>query len=154
MHAPSRLATVALLALPLAVPLQAQAVADSLPRQLSVAQTGCDSLRPPAADSVYESDGVDQQVRARRLDIERMPFRAREVINGRSVLRFIVEPSGRIDGCSMAVLEEDDPMWTDAVVKELRLIRYQPARRGGQPVRQRVYQQFTYHTDGRLLHSR
>lgn len=154
MPAPRRLATVVLLALPLPVPLHGQTVADSLPRQLSRAQTGCDSQRRPAADSVYESDAVDQPVRPRRLDIERMPFRAREVISGRSVLRFIVEPSGRIDGCSMAVLEEEDQTWTDAVVKELRFTRYQPARRGGQPVRQRVYQQFTYHSDGRLLHSR
>jgi Gram-negative bacterial TonB protein C-terminal len=133
--------------------LAAQA-SDQSPRRLSAAETGCDSLQRPAADSVYEADVVDQPVHAYRLPIKDLPFRAREVINGRSVLRFIVEPSGRIDRCSIELLEETSPLWTDAVVRELRQARYQPARRGGRPVRQRVHQLFTYHNDGRLLHSR
>lgn len=41
-----------------------------------------------------------------------------------------------------------------AAQKELRTARYQPARHGGEKVRQRVYQLFTYHQDGRLLHGR
>ena len=35
-----------------------------------------------------------------------MPFRAREVSAGGTVLRFIVEPSGKIDRCSIEVVEE------------------------------------------------
>jgi hypothetical protein len=65
-----------------------------------------------------------------------------------------VEPSGRIDRCSIELLEETAPAWTAAVLKQLRQARYQPARRGGERVRQRVYQVFTYHQDGRLLHGR
>jgi TonB-like protein len=133
--------------------LPGQAI-DSVPRRLTGAETGCDSLQRPATDSVYEADAVDQPVRARRLLIEDLPFRAREVINGRSVFRFIVEPSGRIDQCSVELLEETTPAWTAAVLKELRRARYEPARRSGQPVRQRVHQLFTYHNDGRLLHGR
>lgn len=133
--------------------LAAQAI-DELPRRLSAAETGCDSLQRPATDSVYEADAVDQPVRAYRLAIKDLPFRAREVLTGHSVLRFIVEPSGEIDRCSIELLEETSPLWTDAVVKELRQARYQPARRSGRPVRQRVHQVFTYHNDGRLLHAR
>lgn len=127
---------------------------DSLPRRLSVAETGCDPLQRLAPDSVYEADAVDEPVQARRLPINDMPFRTGEVLTGRSTFRFIVEPSGRIDRCSIELLEETDPAWTEAVLKELRQARYQPARRGGQRVRQRVYQLFTYHQDGRLLHGR
>jgi hypothetical protein len=133
--------------------LAAQATHES-PRRLSAALTGCDSLQRPATDSVYEADAVDQPVRAYRLPIKDLPFRAREVLTGHSVLRFIVEPSGKIDRCSIELLEETSPLWTDAVVKELRQARYQPARRGARPVRQRVHQLFTYHNDGRLLHAR
>lgn len=129
-------------------------VADSSRRQRSLAETGCDSLVRPTADSVYEAEGVDQPVQAQRLPIKDLPFRAREVINGRSVFSFIVEPSGKVDRCSIELLDETSPEWTEAVLKELRQARYQPARRNGKPVRQRAYQLFTYHNDGRLLHGR
>lgn len=144
---------VVLAALLVAGPAAAQAN-DSLPRRLSAGDPACESVTGPAADSVYEVDAVDQPVEARRLLLEDMPFRAREVISGRSVFRFVVEPSGRIDRCSIELLEETAPAWTAAVLKQLRQARYQPARRGGERVRQRVYQVFTYHQDGRLLHGR
>ncbi len=123
-------------------------------RQLGPSQTGCDTTRSASADSVYDFDAVDQQVEAARLDIDEMPFRTREVLTGRSVLRFIVESSGAINRCSIVLVEEDNPAWTDAVVKELRKARYQAARKEGRKVRQRVHQIFTYHQDGRFLHGR
>lgn len=153
MHSCYRLLGFAFLGLTSAGPVTAQGP-DSLPRLLSVGETRCDSLQGAATDSVYEADAVDEPVQARHLPIEDMPFRAREVLNGRSMFRFIVEPSGRIDRCSIELLEETTPAWTMAVLKELLHARYQPARRGKQRVRQRVYQLFTYHQDGRLLHGR
>jgi hypothetical protein len=118
-------------------------------RQLSPAETGCDASRPTRTDSVYESSSVDVPVEAVRLPIDEMPMRVREVISGRSVVRFIVEPSGRIDRCSIVLVEESSPIWTESVLKELRQARYRPARRGGEKVSQLVYQIFTYHQDGR-----
>jgi len=143
---------IAVLFVALAGRLSAQA-ADSL-RQLSIAETGCDTTRPAATDSVYDSDTVDEPVQAERLPIEDMPLRVREVLSGRSVFRFIVEPSGRIDRCSIELVEEGARAWTDAVLKELRQAHYRAARRGGLKVRQRVYQIFTYNQDGRFLHGR
>jgi hypothetical protein len=148
----NRLLGVAVLSITLAGHLLGQA-ADS-PRQLSTAQTGCDTSQRAATDSVYDFDMVDEPVQAERLPIEDMPLRVREVLSGRSVFRFIVEPSGRIDRCSIELVEESAQAWTEAVLKELRQARYHPARRGGQKVRQRVYQIFTYNQDGRLLHGR
>jgi hypothetical protein len=118
-------------------------------RQLSAAETGCDASQPTRTDSVYESSSVDVPVEAVRLPIDEMPMRVREVISGRSVLRFIVEPSGRIDRCSIVLVEESSPIWTESVLKELRQARYRPARRGTEKVSQLVYQIFTYHQDGR-----
>ncbi|HEY7481655.1 MAG TPA: hypothetical protein VH680_14160 [Gemmatimonadales bacterium] len=142
---------VALLALGAIGPLVAQ---DSLPRRLTHRETGCDTLTRASTDSVYQADAVDRPVEPTRLQIRDLPFRAREVITGRSVLSFIVESSGRIDRCSVELLEEAAPEWTAVVLKELRHARYEPARLRGHPVRQRVYQVFTYHNDGRLLHGR
>lgn len=134
-------------------PLDAQAP-ESAARRLSPGETGCDTLAVRSADSVYDAESVDVPVKAQRLDIDDMPFRAREVIAGRTVFRFVVEPSGRVDRCSIELLEESTPVWTSAVLKELRKARYEPARDNGKRVRQWVYQLFTYHQDGRLLHGR
>jgi len=124
------------------------------PRRLAAAQTGCDTTRGVAGDTVYDSETVDEPVQAVRLPIEDMPFRMREVLTGRSVFRFVVEPSGRIDRCSIELIEESAPAWTDAVLKELRQARYRPARRDSKEVRQRVYQIFTYNQDGRFPEGR
>jgi len=148
----NRLLCIAVLGVTLAAPLSGQGAGP--PRQLSPAETGCDTSNRVVPDSVYEWDMVDKPVEAERLPIEDMPLRMREVLSGRSVLRFIVEPSGRIDRCSIELVEETAPAWTEAVLNELRHARYRPARRGGQKVWQRVYQIFTYSQDGRFLHGR
>jgi hypothetical protein len=140
------LLAIAVLGTPLAGPAFAQTGST---RQLSAREIGCDSSKPTRTDSVYESSSVDVPVEAVRLPIDEMPMRVREVISGRSVLRFIVEPSGRIDRCSIVLVEESSPIWTESVLKELRQARYRPARRGGETVSQLVYQIFTYHQDGR-----
>jgi hypothetical protein len=119
------------------------------PRPLSPGLTGCDSSQAMPTDSVYQADAVDQPVRPMRLRIEWVPFRSDHVLKGQSAFRFIVEASGKINRCSIVLLQESAPQWTEAVVRELRSARYQPARHGGQKVRQLVEQLFTYYSDGR-----
>jgi hypothetical protein len=121
-----------------------------LPRRPPAQETGCDSSAAGSGEPEYVVDSVDRPVQARRLPIEGMPVRIREVTSGRSVFRFVVETSGRIDRCSIEVVEETSRAWSEAVLKELRVARYDPARRGGRPVRQLVHQVFVYHSDGRL----
>ena len=121
-------------------------------RRLSAEETGCDTTRQQPTDTVYAFDQVDQQVKPVYLTIEDMPLRVREVLTGRSVFRFVVESSGDVNRCTITLVEENDPEWTTAVLRELRRARYRPARRGGQAVRQVVYQIFTYNEDGRFLH--
>jgi len=118
-------------------------------RQLSTAETGCDSLRQATTDSVYEADAVDRPVRAPYVRVSGLPYRMREVLTGRTMLRFVVDPSGWVDRCSVVLVEESSAEWTAAVLTELRRARYEPARKGGRRVRQLVYQVFTYHSDGR-----
>ena len=123
---------------------------DSGPRRLTAAETLCDSTAPAAAEPVFAADSVDRPVEPRRLAIEDMPIRISEVTKGRSVFRFIVGPSGHIERCSIELVEETSRAWSEAVLKELRVAHYSPGRKGGTPVRQEVYQVFTYYSDGRM----
>lgn len=133
----------------LARPRGMQAQSPAVPRHLSATETGCDSLHLPAADTTYEAGAVDRPVRAPYVRVNALPYRMRDVLSGHTMLRFVVEPSGSIDRCSIVLLEETSTAWTEAVLTELRRARYQPARKGGVRVRQIVYQVFTYHNDGR-----
>jgi hypothetical protein len=118
-------------------------------RVLSRTLTGCDSTRAVQPDTVYLADQVDRPVRPSRLALQNMPLRLRHVIRGRSVIRFIVEPTGKIDRCSIALVEEASPEWTDSVVTQLRSSRYEPARLAGQKVAQWVEQLFIFQNDAR-----
>ena len=90
----------------------------------------------------------------RELHVDPLPLRIREVVRGQSTFRFIVEPSGKINRCSIVLQEESSRAWTAAVLKKLRHARYEPARLQGRKVRQEVYQMFTYDTDGRMSQAR
>ena len=131
-------------AVPAALPAQ-----DAPPRQLSAAETGCDSSSRAPSDSAYPADAVDRMARAPYVRVNTLPYRMRDVRTGRTMLRFIVDSSGRVERCSISLVEESSLEWTSAVLPELRRARYEPARKGGRRVRQVVYQVFTYHSDGR-----
>lgn len=63
----------------------------------------------------------------------------------RLVLSFILDTAGRVDLCTVTVLQHTDDAWTDAVAVVLPHIRYRPGRLGARPVRVEVQQAFTYH---------
>jgi outer membrane biosynthesis protein TonB len=142
-----RVVGVAALCLGVVAPLGAQEPAR--PRQLSAQETGCDSTRPAPSDPVYQADSVDRVARTPYVRVSELPFHMREVQTGRTMLQFVVDPEGRVERCSIALVEESSPEWTAAVLPELRQARFDPARKAGRKVRQLVYQVFTYHSDGR-----
>jgi hypothetical protein len=94
----NRLLCIAVLGVTLAAPLSGQGAGS--PRQLSPAETGCDTSHRVVPDSVYEWDMVDKPVEAERLPIEDMALRMREVLSGRSVFRFIVERRAGLIGAA------------------------------------------------------
>jgi len=119
------------------------------PRRLSAEETACDSTRPAATDPVYPADSVDRPARAPYVRVSQLPYRMREVQTGRTMLQFVVDSEGRVERCSIALVEESSPEWTAAVLPEIRKARFDPARKDGRKVRQLVYQVFIYHSDGR-----
>lgn len=145
---------IALVGLALLTAISASAQNVDPPRQLTAQETGCDTLFPAQSDSVYQADAVDQPVRPEYLHVDPLPLRIREVLRGQSTFRFIVEPSGKINRCSIVLQDETSRAWTAAMLKKLRVARYEPARFHGRRVRQEVYQMFTYDTDGRMSEAR
>jgi hypothetical protein len=119
------------------------------PRVLPLTLTGCDSTTAATPDTIYMADQVDRPVRPSRLPLQTIPLRLGHVLRGRSVLRFIVEPSGRINRCSLMLIQEGAPEWTDSVVRQLRSTRYEPARLKGEKVAQWVEQLFLFQNDAR-----
>jgi len=51
-----------------------------------------------------------------------------------AVVRYVVDSTGKVDRASIRVLESSHKDWERSVVGYLRDVRYEPARRNGQPV--------------------
>ena len=119
------------------------------PRRLTAEETGCDSTQPVSSEPIFQADSVDRPARPPYVRVDALPYRMREVQTGRTMFQFVVDPEGRVERCSIALVEESSPEWTAAVLPPLSRARFDPARKDGRKVRQLVYQVFTYHSDGR-----
>lgn len=52
-----------------------------------------------------------------------------------TLLRFVVDTTGEIDPCSMRVLQESSPWWTESVAEVVFPVRFVPAKSRGRPIR-------------------
>src|SRR6478672_1390872 len=86
----------------LAAPRGLQAQEVDRARMLSATQTGCDASRPASTEPVYQADSVDRPVKAPYVKVPELPYRMREVLTGRTMLRFVVDSSGWVDRCTIA----------------------------------------------------
>jgi TonB family protein len=57
---------------------------------------------------------------------------------------YVVDTTGMVDTTTIEVLQSDDPRFTQSVRTALGGMRFRPARRAGQAVRQLVEQQFRF----------
>jgi periplasmic protein TonB len=65
-------------------------------------------------------------------------------MTGEVLVRFIVEPTGKVRPGSITVVRSSHPLFTKAVTDGLPLLRFYPARVGGIPVAQLVEEPFTF----------
>jgi len=65
-------------------------------------------------------------------------------MTGEVLVRFIVEPTGKVRPGSATVVRSSHPLFTKAVTDGLPLLRFYPARVGGIPVAQLVEEPFTF----------
>lgn len=70
-------------------------------------------------------------------------------LTGKVVVRFIVDPSGRVRTGSEQVLSSTNPSFTRAILEALRTMTFDPARVGGIAVPQVVEMPFTFSIDSR-----
>ncbi|HKT59426.1 MAG TPA: energy transducer TonB [Gemmatimonadales bacterium] len=58
---------------------------------------------------------------------------------------YVVDTTGMVDTTTVQIEQSDDPRFTASVRDALGLMRFRPAKRGGQKVRQLVEQTFRFH---------
>lgn len=97
---------------------------------------------PDTAFSVLE---VDEIV---RYEESAAPIYPRDLlaIGAEGLVRtiYVVDTTGMVDTTTIRVVRSDDPRFTASVRTALGQMRFRPARRGGQSVRQLVEQQFRF----------
>ena len=100
-------------------------------------------LIPDTAFSVLE---VDEMVE--RYQSSAAPIYPRELlaigVEGLVQATYVVDTAGRVDTTTVEVVQSDDPRFTESVRTALGLMRFRPAKRGGNRVRQLVIQKFRF----------
>lgn len=61
-----------------------------------------------------------------------------------TVIRFVVDTSGAVDPCSLRVLRESSPWWTESVAEVVLPARFRPATSGGHAIRYVVTFRYRY----------
>jgi len=99
-------------------------------------------FNPDTAFSVLE---VDEMV---RYESSAAPIYPRELLaigaEGLVQATFVVDTTGMVDTTTVQVARSDDPRFTASVLTALGQMRFRPAKRGGEKVRQLVEQQFRF----------
>lgn len=98
-----------------------------------------------APGSVLSGLDVDRVARVRTRIEPRYPPALRAAgIEGRVIVRFVVDTAGRAEEASIQVLDSSHPQFTDAVRTALVRMRFEPAWVGRSKVRQLVDLPFTF----------
>lgn len=109
----------------------------------------------PGMDSVYSKIEVDSTV-------QRDPFSAAPAyppellaagVQGSTVVRYVVDTTGRADMRTFQALRTSHSGFTKSVQEALPLMRFTPAKIGPGRVRQLVEQEFFFKIDSALIHS-
>jgi TonB family protein len=97
---------------------------------------------PDTAFSVLE---VDEMV---RYEESAAPIYPKELLaigaEGSVRAEYVVDTSGQVDTTTIKVMHSDDPRFTASVLTALGGMRFRPAKRAGQVVRQLVQQKFSF----------
>ncbi len=109
------------------------------------AQHGADTTAS-AGDDVYTSFEVDNavQVSSGSTVPGYPPDLLKRRIQGKVVVRFIVDTTGTVDIKSLEILNSTDPQFAASVLAALPGMRFSPARLNGKRVRQLVEQPFRF----------
>jgi TonB family protein len=104
------------------------------------------SPTPFVPDSIYSALQVDEMVE--RFEGAAAPVYPPELIRrgveGQVEATYVVDTTGGVDTATFEVLRSDDSLFTESVRTALGEMRFRPARRAGQPVRQLVAQRFRF----------
>ncbi len=99
-----------------------------------------------AALSVFTSDQVDTAaaLAGAMPEVAYPPALFASGLGGVVVAEFVVDTMGRIEPGTLAIISSAHPLFSDAARQGLERATYSPALKNGTPVRQIVYQTFTF----------
>jgi TonB family protein len=104
---------------------------------------------PPSkltTDSVFSMLEVDQMVE--RYEGTAAPVYPEELMalgkEGQVQATYVVDTTGRVDTATIQIMQSDDARFTESVRTALEAMRFRPAKRQGQAVRQLVSQRFRF----------
>jgi TonB family protein len=101
---------------------------------------------PFIPDTAFSVLDVDEMVE--RYESSAAPVYPRDLlaigVEGVVQTIYVVDTTGQVDTTSIEVVLSDDPRFTESVCTALAHMRFRPAKRGGNPVRQLVKQQFRF----------
>jgi protein TonB len=69
-------------------------------------------------------------------------------VEGLVIATYVVDATGRVDTTTIRIISSDHPGFTASVQTALGEMRFRPAKRRGQPVRQLVEQRFRFQVGG------
>ncbi|HUF26870.1 MAG TPA: carboxypeptidase regulatory-like domain-containing protein [Gemmatimonadaceae bacterium] len=99
------------------------------------------------ASAVYTEDQVEQPaslLEARALAVPYPPALSASGVTGLVVAEFVIDVVGRPEMATFGVVSSTHPLFSDAVRRALETARFEPAVRGGRPVRQLIHQRFNF----------
>ena len=130
---------------PTTIPISIPAIDSSFGRGTDSVVIGHGSSSSPFARGIIDGEerngstewvGADLQTRIVASGKPRYPESLRQAaIDGRVLVRFVVDTSGRIDMSSVSVLATTHDLFTRAVREALPSFRFKPAEQGGRRVR-------------------
>ncbi|MEJ7760472.1 MAG: carboxypeptidase regulatory-like domain-containing protein [Gemmatimonadaceae bacterium] len=119
---------------------------DTEPRR-SATRSDVDLEKLVSALSVYTPDQVDRPAAlagSPPLVVAHPPALFASGTGGNVVAEFVVDSVGRIENGTLAIVSSAHPLFSEAVIQGLERAVYAPALKNGKPVRQVVYQSFSF----------
>jgi TonB family protein len=128
---------------PLADPLRG--VAEAIARGDRLGEATAPGAAIGSPDGVFSESTVERPVIAIPGVVPRYPERLRgQGQEGRVVVRFVVDTTGRVEGGSVQVTSAAHALFADAVRRTLPAMRFRPAEARGHRVRQLVEMPFDF----------
>lgn len=101
--------------------------------------------RPADTATIFDPDELDSPVRLLQLvPVETYALHDQQDEHPAAVLAFVIGKDGRVEDCSVRLMQQSSPAWAEASVRALADEMFSIPTRDSRPVRTQLSQRFTY----------